>query len=116
MFHFRGGAIKATTKLLLTLRYYATGNMLLSVSDFVGVSVASGSRIVKRVSQAIASLKPHFIKMPKTQEELQEVAQNFYEISRFPRCCGAIDCTHVRIISPGNLSTYFKLSNKYLFL
>lgn len=86
----------------MTLRYYATGNMLLSVSDFVGVSVASGSRIVKLVSHVIASLRPDFIKMPYSQEDLQKTACDFYNIARFPRCCGAIDCTHVRVISPGS--------------
>ena len=85
---FGGGAVKRITKLLLILRYYATGDMLLSVSDFVGVSVVSASRIVKSVSHVIASLKPDFIKMPESQQELQETVQHLYEISRFPRCCG----------------------------
>ncbi|KAB0805232.1 hypothetical protein PPYR_02202 [Photinus pyralis] len=53
----RGGAINGETKLLLTLRFYATGNILQSVGDFVGISVASASRIVKTVTHAIASLK-----------------------------------------------------------
>lgn len=29
--------------------------------------------------------------------------QKFYNIAKFPRCVGAIDCTHVKIISPGRL-------------
>lgn len=98
---FRGGAIKAETKLLLALRFYATGNVLLSVSDFVGVSVASASRIIKLVSSAIASLRPDIIKMPQTRQELERTVQDFYRIARFPQCCGAIDCTHIRILSPG---------------
>lgn len=74
--------------------------MLLPVSDFVGVSVASASRIIKSVSRAIAALRPEIINMPETRQNLEETAR-FYEIAHFPRCCGAIDCTHIRIISPG---------------
>ncbi|KAF2889250.1 hypothetical protein ILUMI_13863, partial [Ignelater luminosus] len=74
--------------------------MLISVSDFVGVSVASGSRIVKNVSHALASLKPDFIQMPQGREELERTALEFFNVAHFPTCCGAIDCTHIRIISP----------------
>jgi nuclease HARBI1 len=72
----------------------------MSVSDFFGVSVASGSRIIKEVSRVIASLRPDFISMP-CREEQQETALHFYNIARFPACIGAIDCTHVKILSPG---------------
>lgn len=89
--------------MLLTLRFYATGNMLLAVADFMGVSAASASRIVKQVTQAIALLRPQFIKMPQTRNELEEIAFDFYNLSHFPNCCGAIDCTHIKIISPGTL-------------
>ncbi|KAJ8915451.1 hypothetical protein NQ315_003214 [Exocentrus adspersus] len=114
----RGASIKAETQVFLTLRYYATGNMLLPVADFVGVSVASASRIIKSVSSTIAALRPEIIQMPQTREELEFTVHKFYEIARFPRCCGAIDCTHVRIISPGgndgeiyrNRKGYFSLN------
>lgn len=43
-------------QLLLTLRFFATGNFLITAGDFSGVSVASAGQIVKRVSYALASL------------------------------------------------------------
>lgn len=85
-------------RLLLTLRYYATGSFLTVIGDFTGVSKASASRIVKQVSYAIAQLRRDFIKFPN---DLREVQQQFYDIARFPRLIGAIDCTHVPIKSPG---------------
>lgn len=42
------------TQLLLTLRFFATGNFLITSGDFSGVSVAAASQIVKRVSNALA--------------------------------------------------------------
>lgn len=86
------------TRLLLTLRYYATGSFLTVAGDFSGVSKASSSRIVNQVSQAIARLRPGFIKFPANTQEIQ---QEFFRIAKFPRLLGAIDCTHVPIKSPG---------------
>lgn len=88
-------------RLLLTLRYYATGSFLTVVGDFSGVSKASASRIVSLVSRAIAQLRPEFIKFPTNTKEIQ---QEFYNIAKFPRLIGAIDCTHVPIKSPGKKS------------
>ena len=97
---FRNAAISAANRLLLTLRFYATGNMLLTVADFVGVSKSSASLIVKQVSVAIARLCPRYCKMPEGDARRQ-AQQEFYSIARFPFVIGAIDCTHVRIQSPG---------------
>lgn len=106
LFH-RGGAISPMCQLLLTLRFYATGSMLIAVGDFSGVSKASASRIVRRVSEAIASLKPGYINMCQTEREMDELAAEFYNLAHFPRVIGTIDCTHIRIQSPGkNVVTY----------
>ena len=37
--------------------------------------------------------------MQTTTEEMQRVRQDFYNIVKFSRCIGAIDCTHIRITS-----------------
>nr|CAI5825437.1 unnamed protein product [Callosobruchus analis] len=39
--------------------------------------------------------------MPVTDDEAHINSNRFYNIARFPRCIGAIDCTHVRISSLG---------------
>ncbi|XP_045458300.1 putative nuclease HARBI1 [Melitaea cinxia] len=93
----RNYAISPINRLLLTLRYYATGSFLNVVGDFTGTSKASASRIVNMVSQAIAKLGPQFIKF----SDVIKLQQEFYDIARFPRLVGAIDCTHVPIKSPG---------------
>ncbi|XP_037820787.1 putative nuclease HARBI1, partial [Lucilia sericata] len=101
-------------KLLLTLRFYSIGNFLITVGDFIGVSKMTASRVVQQVSDAIASLRPKYIKFPKTLDELKEVSTNFYTISKFPRCCGAIDCTHVKIRCPvGSIGEVFRNRKGY---
>ncbi|XP_022902595.2 putative nuclease HARBI1 [Onthophagus taurus] len=93
-------AVPPANRLLLTLRFYATGNMLLAIADFAGVSVQLASTVVHDVSCAIANLRPRYCKMPEG-EEIITAQREFYDIARFPCVIGAIDCTHVRIQSPG---------------
>lgn len=60
--------------------------------------------MVHRVGHCIASLSNRFIRMPTTtNEEIALVKQQFYNLSRFPGIIGAIDCTHIRILSPGGV-------------
>ncbi|XP_071052448.1 putative nuclease HARBI1 isoform X2 [Onthophagus taurus] len=96
----RNSAIFASNRLLLTLRFFATGNMLLAVADFCGVSEAAASQIVKLVAIAIANLRPQYCKMPEG-DDIGKAQRSFYNIARFPLVIGTIDCTHVRIQSPG---------------
>lgn len=88
-------------QLLCALRFYATGNHLLAVADTGGYSVATCSRIVKRVTEAIISLRDDFIQFPDIEAEQSKVKADFYRIARFPNVLGCIDCTHVKIQSPG---------------
>lgn len=88
-------------QLLLTLRFYATGGALTTVGDFAGVHKSTAGRVVKRVSEAIASLRPLYIKMPETHEEILDLQHNFFQLAAFPRVIGSMDCTHVKIKSPG---------------
>lgn len=84
-------------KLLIALRLYALGSIELAIADFAGVSITSVCRIMKRVSGALAEKAPEFIRMPSNEEELRESSRAFYNIARFPRTIGSIDCTHIRI-------------------
>uniref|UniRef100_A0A1B6MNX0 DDE Tnp4 domain-containing protein n=1 Tax=Graphocephala atropunctata TaxID=36148 RepID=A0A1B6MNX0_9HEMI len=74
---------------------------LVNVGDHSGIHKSTTSKIVKQVSEAIARLRPQFISMPSSHNELSIVKAGFYEKARFPNCIGALDCTHVKIQSPG---------------
>ncbi|XP_053604215.1 putative nuclease HARBI1 [Plodia interpunctella] len=97
----RNNSVPPINQVLCALRFYATGNQLMSVADLNGISVATCSRIVKRVSQAIVSLRREFIRFPDTEVEQHIVKEEFYRIARFPNVLGCIDCTHIKIQSPG---------------
>lgn len=56
--------------------------------------------------------------MLQNQDEITQKHFSFYEIARFPRVIGVIECTHVRIQSPGgvdaevyrNIKGYFSVN------
>ncbi|CAK1599914.1 unnamed protein product [Parnassius mnemosyne] len=90
----RNNGVSPLHQLLLTLRFYALGTMLISVADFVGVSISTAGRIVRDISSAIANLYDEYVVIH------QQSAEKFYHIAGFPRVLAAIDCTHIRIQSP----------------
>lgn len=115
---FRNQAVSPINQLLLALRFYATGGVQLSLADYAGVSQSTASRIVHRVSSGIAALRPHYINLPQTPQSILQTQMRFYNIARFPKVIGAMDCTHIRIRSPGgndaelfrNRKSYFSLN------
>lgn len=88
-------------QLLVALRFFATGSFYITIGDFSGLHNSTTCVIVKRVTAAIASLRERFISIPRRQADINKIQQEFHEIARFPRAIAAIDCSHVRIISPG---------------
>jgi len=102
-YNSRSRSLTPINQLLLTLRFYATGNFLRACGDFSGVSISTASRVVAKVSMAIASLSATMINMPQSNEEIRTTQQAFYEMYKFPRVIGCIDGTHIKIQSPGKI-------------
>ncbi|XP_050339499.1 putative nuclease HARBI1 [Bactrocera neohumeralis] len=108
-------ALSPEQMLLLTLRFYATGSMLRTVGDLFGVSKSTVSRVITVVSHHIAQLKDHHIYMPKTERDLKKSQRDFFNLAKFPRVIAAIDCTHVKIISPGGEDAELFRNRKGIF-
>lgn len=86
-------------QVLIAMRFYGTGAQQILVGDYAGIHQSTVSRIVKRISTAIAKLRQRFISFP-TSDELSDVRRKFYQIADFPGVIGSIDCTHVPIQCP----------------
>ncbi|KAK9681280.1 DDE superfamily endonuclease [Popillia japonica] len=97
----RNHALSASEMVLLPLRFLACGCFLQTTGDMMGVDKSTATRTINKVTRDIARLAINIIKMPSTAEEIDETKHQFYNISKFPRCVGAIDCTHIKIQSPG---------------
>lgn len=89
--------ISPALQVLTTLRFFAKGCYQIENADLHGISQPSVSRIVSRVSRAVATLLPRFVKWPQRIADLKE---RFYAKAGFPNVVGCIDCTHIRIKNP----------------
>ena len=97
----RNHPLKPQEQVLVALRFFASGSFLELVGDTVGgIPKCTVSRIVSRVSTALARKQNQFIRWPSTAAERQEIKQGFYEKGDFPGVIGCIDGTHVRIQGP----------------
>ncbi|KAB0790609.1 hypothetical protein PPYR_14985, partial [Photinus pyralis] len=112
-------SISPINQLLCALRFYATGSFQVTVGDLGGFSQPTAHRIIHKVSNAIALLRPRHAFFPETDDQLLKTQTTFYRKARFPKVVGAIDCTHVRLAkSPGgdnakmyrNRKGYFSLN------
>lgn len=97
----RKSTLSVLEQLLIALRFYATGTFQIVVGDDINVHKTTVSRVVYKVSKAIAKLARTYITMPTTSRELREVKAEFYCLARFPNVIGCIDGTHIPIQSPG---------------
>lgn len=115
--------LTAEQKLLAVLRMIACGNFQQTAADYIGIAQTTVAKIlpsvkkmhfihflhfypffsipVIKVCDAILLHFHEFVRMPQTENERLVKAAAFAEIADFPRCIGAIDCTHIRMFSPG---------------
>ncbi|XP_035457991.2 putative nuclease HARBI1 [Spodoptera frugiperda] len=81
----------------------------------MNVCQQSVSRIIAQVSTLLANKMKDFVKFPSTESEISTVKQTFYEIAHFPGVIGCIDCTHIKIRSPGGQSSEVYRNRKGYF-
>lgn len=80
------------------------------MGDLSGVSVSTASKVVQEVSTALARRGKEFVNFP---QNVQTLHSEFFKIAKFPKCAGALDCTHIKIQSPGgaNAETFRNRKN-----
>ncbi|CAG9109077.1 unnamed protein product [Plutella xylostella] len=100
----RGLPIAPEIAVLLTLRFYATASFQIVCGDLTKVSQPTASNIITKVSRLLAQLHRRYIKFPEGAEANIN-RELFKELGRhgrwpgLPGIDGAIDCTHVKIVS-----------------
>ncbi|XP_069818349.1 uncharacterized protein [Dendropsophus ebraccatus] len=93
-------AISAEERLLITLRFLATGESYASLHFQFRVGVTTISGIVKCTCVVIwQKLQPRVMPSP-TEETWRQVAAGFQTVANFPHCLGAVDGKHVRVQQP----------------
>nr|CAD7258611.1 unnamed protein product [Timema shepardi] len=88
----RGLPLSAMTKLLLSLRFYATGNLQLVCGDLCGVSRTTAGAAIHTVTEVIAGKLRECINMPSTRAENEAAMQWFKRTGGFPGVLAAVAC------------------------
>ena len=118
-------AICAEERLMITIRYLATGESYRSLSFQFRLGVMSVSRIVSETCAALYEVLHHdYLEIPKTADEWRRVASGFWENCNIPNTLGihfldflpfllissvlgAIDGKHILIRKPPGSGTKF---------
>ena len=88
-------AISPADRLMVTLRYLASGNSRVSLSYLFRMGRNTISQIVSETSRAIhIALKDPYFSPPSCTEQWKQVLVEFGEQWQFPHVIGAIDGKH----------------------
>ena len=107
--------VSVEKQVAIALYYLADEGHLRKVANAFGVSRASVSIIVRRVTRAISLfLGPNYIKLPLTENDVQEKVRDFFRAYGIPQCLGAIDGSHIEIKQPTiNSSDYINRKGRF---
>ena len=82
-------SISAEQRLMVTLRYLATGSSMTQLHYDWCISVAALSSIIPETCEAIyTALKGEYLKTPATQEEWKVIAKQMEDSWNFPNAIG----------------------------
>nr|XP_012217190.1 PREDICTED: uncharacterized protein LOC105669025 [Linepithema humile] len=107
--------IQPKERLMITLRYLASGDSMTSMSYQYLVGVTTVCNIIRETCEAIwSNLCPLVLLSVLLEGDWLEIANDFEELSNFIYCIGAIDGKHVTIQCPNNAgSTYYNYKHAH---
>ena len=95
-------------RLVVTLRYFSTGEAQQSLSFGYRIGKATISKILARASEAIfQTLKDQFLKTQNCQKEWLSISKGFEDKWNFPHCLVSLDGKHIHIECPKMSGTYY---------
>jgi len=95
-------------KLVITVRFLATGNSYRSLAFSFRVAFNTISLFVPEVCEVIfEEYRQELFVLPSTPDGWRDVAKKFWTRWNFPHTCGAIDGKHVAIRKPSNTGSLF---------
>ncbi|CAL1596137.1 unnamed protein product [Knipowitschia caucasica] len=102
-------SISAKERLVLTLRFLATGESFTSLNFQFRVGKSTISQIVSETCEALYRvLAKDYLKTPTTEEEWLDIAQEFHQKWQFPHCLGALDGKHINILPPAHSGSIYR--------
>ena len=103
-----GKAIPAAERLMLTMRFFASGDSQVFLSYLFQMGKKIVSRIVSETSEAIIQvLLQDYMSLPEIEERWKNIAQEFGDLWQFPHVVGAIERKDVVIEAPAKSDTLY---------
>ena len=100
--------ISEAERLMVTLRYLATGDSQQSHSFSFRMGRSTVSKIIRETCEAIwIALKVEYLKTPATTSDWLNTAKGFEEEWNFPNCIGALDGKHIMMDCPKNAGSAY---------
>ncbi|XP_023303070.2 protein ANTAGONIST OF LIKE HETEROCHROMATIN PROTEIN 1-like [Lucilia cuprina] len=101
-------SISADERLVLTLRYLATGENFRSLQYLFRIPASTISKIIPEVLDAIyIVLVDVYLETPKEADAWEAIAGKFNDLWQFPNCIGAVDGKHIVMDAPANSCSIF---------
>ena len=95
--------ISPQERLIVTIRYLATGNSLASMAFEFRMGHSTVCGIIKETCAAIwEALRVDYVKFPRNEDAWRTIAAEFERKWNFPNCVGAIDGKHVALQAASN--------------
>ncbi|XP_040275706.1 protein ALP1-like [Bufo bufo] len=110
---FMRDSIPPAERLIITLRYLATGHSLISLHYTFLIGKSTASVIVKETCIAIWHVLHAAVMAQPNKEEWLKIADTFQQTCNFPNCVGAIDGKHIRVLKPMRSGSQFFNYKKY---
>ncbi|XP_044146957.1 protein ANTAGONIST OF LIKE HETEROCHROMATIN PROTEIN 1-like [Bufo gargarizans] len=97
---FMRDSIPPAERLIITLRYLATGQSLTSLHYAFQIGKSTASVIVRETCSTIWQVLHAVVMGQPNKEEWMKIADTFQNTCNFPNCVGAIDGKHIRVLKP----------------
>ena len=107
--------VSSAERLVLTIRFLATGESFSSLNFQFRISERAISYIVDSVAKAIVNcIGKDYMKVPSSSQEWLQISESFLSRWNFSNYLGAIDGKHIQIRSPpGTGSEYFNYKKTF---
>ncbi|XP_044133682.1 protein ALP1-like [Bufo gargarizans] len=110
---FMRDSIPPAERLIITLRYLATGQSLTSLHYAFQIGKSTASVIVRETCSTIWQVLHAVVMGQPNKEEWMKIADTFQNTCNFPNCVGAIDGKHIRVLKPMRSGSQFFNYKKY---
>ena len=95
----------------VTMYYLSEEGRLIKTANAFGIAKNAKSMIIQQVTKMISNhLVDKCIKLPRTEEEVNESCSLFFEKRGFPQCFGTVNGTHIAIKRPSENSADYKIA------